>query len=106
MGYLQPLEPHQGRRRFRVTSPVDGREVGQLECATEADVLAAVARAREVQPAWAATPVSARCKLLRKALQLLVKESDQFCQRLIAETGRTEIETLSSPTSSRALRTL
>ena len=57
MGYLEALEPVDGRRCFRLNSPVDGAEVHRFSVDTAADVEAKVARARAVQPAWAATPV-------------------------------------------------
>ena len=47
MAWLRPLDPDdEGRRRFRLLSPVDGSELRELSCANEADVAAAMERAR------------------------------------------------------------
>lgn len=94
MGYLEALEPVDGRRCFRLNSPVDGAEVHRFSVDTAADVEAKVARARAVQPAWAATPVKERARLMQRALALLVERSDAIAQELTLETGRASLDTL------------
>lgn len=94
MGYLEPLPAQDGRRRFRLNSPVDGRELLQFSVDTAADVQAKVARARAVQPAWAATPIAERARLMQKALDLLLARNEAIAEELTAETGRATLDTL------------
>ncbi len=94
MGHLHALEPEGGRRRIRVTSPVDGSEVCVITVETAEDVRARVARAREVQREWANVPVKERARLMQRALDILVAEHEQFIERLTHETGRAELDTL------------
>ena len=46
-------------------NPATGEVLGELQCATKADVLAAVQRARHAQPAWADLGVKKRVAILR-----------------------------------------
>lgn len=94
MGYLQPLEPQEGRRRFRLTSPVDGHEVGTFSVCTKEDVQAAVARARAAQPAWEATPLRERVAIVLRAVEILRKRADATIARMYEETGRATLDTL------------
>ena len=93
MGYLQPTTVH-GRRGYTVHNPVDGREVFSFAVDTAAEVKEKVARARAVQPAWAATPVKERARLMQKALDLLVKRNEALAAELTLETGRAALDTL------------
>ena len=94
MGFLRPLSPDdQGRRRFQVLSPVDQTDTGSFTCASPADVDAAMARARAVQPAWAQTPIKDRAALMQNALKLLIERQEDYLKILISDTGRTEMET-------------
>lgn len=94
MAYLRPEQGTDGRRAYRVLAPTDGAELGRYDVATAEDVARAIARARAVQPAWAATPVKQRAKLMRKALRVLVDRREEFVERLTRETGRPELDTL------------
>ncbi|MCB9666403.1 MAG: aldehyde dehydrogenase family protein [Alphaproteobacteria bacterium] len=94
MATLHALEAVAGRRRFRVTSPVDDRDLGTFDVHTLDDVRAAVARAREVQPAWAALGPRGRAKVMQKAVQVLVRERERYVALMTAETGRPELDTL------------
>lgn len=94
MGYLEPIESIEGRRRFRVLSPVDGHEVGTFAVSTAADVKAAVAKARAAQPAWDATPVRERVAVVLRAVEILRKNADAYSDRMYAETGRAALDTL------------
>lgn len=83
-----------GARGYDVLSPVTGEPIGQYAVASAQEVQQAVARAREVQPAWAAVPVQQRARMMDKALALMVQRQQTYLDRLTAETGRPEIETL------------
>lgn len=90
---LVPIE-RSGRRGFEVLSPTDGRSLGCYDVANKEEVQAALARARSVQPEWAATPVKERAKLVERALGVLLERQDEFLERLTAETGRPVLDTL------------
>ena len=87
MARILPIEL-EGGRGFEVQDPLNGEPLGEYTVADEAAVAAAVARAREVQPAWGAIPVSERAGLMAKALQVLLQIQDSYLERLTAETGR------------------
>ena len=95
MAWLDPIDPDaEGRRQFTVRNPKDGRDTGTLTCANEADVAAAMARARKVQPMWAATPVKERVALMQKAMRLIVDHTDEYIEVLQSDTARTALESL------------
>ena len=94
MGYLEAIEPEDGRRRFKVLSPVDGSVVGTIRVHNEDDVKAAVERARKVQRRWEATPLKERVRLMKRAVATLMKRRESFIERMTAETGRASLDTL------------
>src|SRR5207245_9943479 len=51
-------------------------------------VAAAVARAREAQPRWAALGFAERGKILRRARDRFVDEKDRICDVVSGETGK------------------
>lgn len=94
MGYPEALPPEDGRRRFRLRSPVDGADLGTFRVHNAEDVAAAVARARQAQPAWDATPPKARAQVVLRACELLRTRADEVITRLGSETGRATLDTL------------
>jgi acyl-CoA reductase-like NAD-dependent aldehyde dehydrogenase len=69
-------------------SPVDGRVLCELARSGAADVEEAVAAARRSQPAWATrTPVE-RGEILRRAVELLIRDGDELVAAVCAETGK------------------
>ncbi len=94
MGYPEAIEPLNGRRRFRLRSPVDGHEVGIFSVATAEDVQVAITRARAAQPAWDATPPKQRAAVVLRACELLRKRVDGVIEKMTAETGRAKLDTL------------
>ena len=93
MAYLRPVPGTDGRRAFEVLAPADGAPLGRFDVANAEDVADCIARAREVQPAWEATPIKERVRLVRKALEVLVARRDEFVARLTAETARPALDT-------------
>jgi acyl-CoA reductase-like NAD-dependent aldehyde dehydrogenase len=93
VAYLQPIE-REGRRGYRVLSPVDERSLGEFDVATAQDVRAAVLRGRQAQPHWAALPPKERARRVRKLLGVILGRQDELVRRLGAETGRPELDTL------------
>ena len=94
MAWLEPLEPVDGRRRYALSCPTDGRPLGEFEAATAEDVQAAVERARAVQVEWAKTTVKHRQELMARALQIFVEQHEQYVEVIRGETGRSELDTL------------
>lgn len=92
MAIVEPVGGTPGR--YRLANPATGAPLPDMDAATAEEVRAAVARAREVQPAWAATPVRERAALVQRALQILVARQDAFVERIVAETGRSAMETV------------
>jgi succinate-semialdehyde dehydrogenase/glutarate-semialdehyde dehydrogenase len=80
------------RRRYRLRSPVTLEPIGELECMTEADVAAALERARKAQPAWASLSFDERARVLDRARERVLAEQDRIMQQVIEETGKTETE--------------
>lgn len=84
-----------GARRLRLRSPVTLEPCGELACASADEVAAAIARAREAQPAWAATPIRERAAIARRALALVLERQDEIIDTVVAETGKTRTDALS-----------
>jgi len=92
---VQPIEnPAGAGLRCQATSPADGHVVGEFDAATPAQVQAAVARAREAQPGWAAKSYKERGAYLQRALDILVARQDEFVDQIGEETGRHPLETM------------
>ena len=53
MAIIEAVQTDNGHRRYRAKSPATLEPIGEFDCATEQDVRAAVARAREAQKSWA-----------------------------------------------------
>jgi acyl-CoA reductase-like NAD-dependent aldehyde dehydrogenase len=75
-------------------SPATGEVLGTVPAASAADVHAAAALGRRVQPLWAAVPVQARARALRRAAQAVLDELDPLALLLARETGRPRTEAL------------
>jgi acyl-CoA reductase-like NAD-dependent aldehyde dehydrogenase len=93
VAYLEPIE-RDGRRGYRVLSPVDERELFTYEVTTAEEVRAAVERARVAQKRWGAMPVRERSRLMLRVLDVLLRRKDELIARMTAETGRPVLDTL------------
>jgi benzaldehyde dehydrogenase (NAD) len=69
------------------TEPATGATLGMIGLADASDVAAAVARAAEAQPAWAATPGPARAAVIRRAAAVLAENRAEFERWLVREGG-------------------
>ncbi len=83
--------PVEGRATLQVTSPLTGAVVGEVPVGTEEDVVAAVARAREVQHAWAAAPVRDRAAVLLRYHDLVLDRQDELLDLIQAENGKARV---------------
>jgi len=75
-------------------SPNTGEILGSVPITTEADVAAAVSRARAAQPAWAARPLKQRVKVLRQIQEALVDQGSEIARLVSLEMGKTETDSL------------
>jgi acyl-CoA reductase-like NAD-dependent aldehyde dehydrogenase len=88
MSIYEPLESSDSRRHLQLRSPVTLEPTGELICANKEDVAAAIAKAREAQPAWAATDIKDRAKILYRALELVLEKTDEIVDLVVSETGK------------------
>lgn len=78
------------------TNPATGEVLGELPCATDEEVLAAVLRARQAQPKWQATPVAQRVQFLRRFQHLLRDRAREVALLISREAGKPTVEALST----------
>src|SRR5579871_1134710 len=77
-----------------VRDPARGAVVEELPVDDASAVAAAAARARAAQPAWAALPVRARARLLRRARREMVRDRAAILDLLDRETGKARFDTV------------
>jgi acyl-CoA reductase-like NAD-dependent aldehyde dehydrogenase len=80
------------RETFDVLRPVDGTVIRTLEVATQADVAAAVARAREAQREWEAIGFGGRYHWLGRLRDWMFDNADEIADVMQAETGKTRAD--------------
>ena len=92
------VEPHSptddGRRRLGLRNTVTGEVVGEITVNTAEDVAAALARAKVAQKKWAQVPIAERAKIIRGAVDLLVKYRENVIETIRRDTGKTHIDAL------------
>ncbi len=81
-------------RKIASINPATGELLRQFECASEADVGAAVARARAAQPAWAAAGVRRRVAVLREFQDLVYQRKSEIAKLVCREAGKPYVEAL------------
>ncbi len=86
--------PAGARRRLRVSSPVTGEAVGEIDVQTAQDVRAALEIARKAQPAWAALSFEQRARYVTRALHVLLERYEEFIDVVVRESGKTRLEAL------------
>jgi malonate-semialdehyde dehydrogenase (acetylating)/methylmalonate-semialdehyde dehydrogenase len=80
-----------GRSRA-IASPYDGRIIGRVGLSGRAEVDAAVASAERAWPAWAATPLRERLRILARFRELASGGIDDLANTVAAESGKTPEE--------------
>jgi succinate-semialdehyde dehydrogenase / glutarate-semialdehyde dehydrogenase len=83
--------PTESRERAQVTSPLTGEVFGAVPVGTADDVVAAVARVRQVQPRWAAVPVRERAAVLLRYHDLVLDRQDELLDLIQAENGKARV---------------
>ena len=77
MAIVKPLKTAPGaRRRLSIASPATLEPIGQIEVQTVEDVRAAVQKAHQAQPAWAALSFEQRGEYMLRALKILLERQD------------------------------
>jgi acyl-CoA reductase-like NAD-dependent aldehyde dehydrogenase len=71
-----------------IAGPTGDAELGEVGLTPAADVHAAVAVARQAQPAWGRLPACDRAALLDSAADLLAPREDELGELLAAESGK------------------
>ncbi len=72
-----------------VTSPYTGTIIGRVPLARQEQVAAAVDAARQAFPAWRATSLKERCRILFQFRELVLKHLDELGHLAAAESGKT-----------------
>jgi len=89
MAILEVINPNStGSRQFRLVNPATLETLGDISCQTIVEVTAALARARKVQPAWGARPLSERIALMLRLREEILKAQDEVVATVIRETGK------------------
>jgi acyl-CoA reductase-like NAD-dependent aldehyde dehydrogenase len=83
-------------RKVVSVNPASGEVLAALDCASEAEVHAAVARARAAQTQWQQQGISRRLALLRKFQSLLYEKKSEIARRITREAGKPYVEALST----------
>lgn len=77
-----------GDRSMTITNAMTGEPLGEVPSCTAADVADAAERAREVQKAWAATPVRQRADVLLRFHDLVLARQDEVLDLIQMENGK------------------
>ena len=69
-------------------SPIDGRRLGAVPTVAPEEVQGVVDEVAEVQPFWAALPLSDRARYMRRAAQVVIDSLDELTALLTREQGK------------------
>ena len=83
-------------RKVVSVNPASGETLHEFEPVAEADVQAAVARARSSQPAWRALGVQRRIAVLREFQKLLHEKKSHIARSITREVGKPYAEALAT----------
>lgn len=92
MNTAQP--PRSERKLLPKHDPSTGQLLGEFEIYTDADVEAAVARARAAAPLWAATPIGERLARLRRVCDVIREHGSGFAARISRDCGKPVVDSL------------
>ena len=73
-------------------NPATGEPVAEIPLCTREEVCSAIASAQAAFPAWSATPVLNRCRVLFHFHQLMEKHADELIALIIEENGKVRDE--------------
>ncbi len=81
-------------RKLVASNPATGEILREFECASSADVEAAVARARAAQPAWQKASIPDRLVILEEFQRRLNEGKQQVARTITMEAGKPYVESL------------
>ena len=81
-------------RKITSVNPATGAVLGELECATDAEISTAVERAHSAQAAWAGLGVRRRVEILRKFQSALHAKKSEIATAITREAGKPLAEAL------------
>jgi len=81
-------EPMVAARRITSVNPATGENLSGFSCTEEAEVQAAVARARQAQEAWNQIGVADRIKTIRRFQRLLHARKSDVARLITREAGK------------------
>ena len=87
-------QPATGGETFEKRSPATGEVISVVARSRGEDVEAAVAAARDAQPAWARETVAERGRILREIAKLLERDAEEVAAVVAAETGKSPKDAL------------
>ena len=88
-----PASASQGGRS-QLRSPIDGAPTGAIDPASEADMLAAIGRAKQAFEIWRDVPAPRRGELIRQFSSLLRQHKTELAQLVAIEAGKVSSEGL------------
>ncbi|WNL41988.1 NAD-dependent succinate-semialdehyde dehydrogenase [Halomonas sp. PAMB 3264] len=77
-----------GESTFAVDNPATGETIARVAELGGRDTEEAVAAAYEAGPAWRATPVKERAKILRRWFELIIEHTDDLARLMTLEQGK------------------
>ena len=83
-------------RKISSMNPATGEVLRELECASESEVRAAVARGRAAQASWAAMGVRSRIAILREFQRRLHEKKSEIAEAISREAGKPVVEALTT----------
>jgi acyl-CoA reductase-like NAD-dependent aldehyde dehydrogenase len=87
---------HIAAQRISSVNPATGEVLGELDCASESEVVAAVARARAAQTAWVEIGVRRRIAVLREFQRGLQEKKSRIAEAIAREAGKPVAEALTT----------
>src|ERR1700730_6266283 len=84
--------PADSGARLGVEDPATGQTLCEIADAGEADALAALAAAADVQAEWAVPPPRERGEILRRAFELIAARTDELAMLMSLEMGKSLVE--------------
>lgn len=77
-------------------NPITGEKIGEYKVDTVEELHAAIKRAKQAQPAWAAKSIKERIGYLRRIRDRLVERADEIANIISKENGKTRVDALAT----------
>ncbi len=91
-----PNELQVAARKIASVNPATGEVLREFECASDADVESAVARAHAAQPGWAGLGVRKRLQILCEFQRKVLARKDEIAAAITREAGKPLAEALTT----------